>query len=255
MAPVPLRGSLLLATLVIVGTCAALIDLDTVVSAQSGVAGRVIDTAGKPLPGVNVMMLPESGGVVRSMTTGTDGQYRFEMVPDGTYRVDFELVGFDLVRRNHVRVLNGASPAGDATLRISSLCECVSMGSLPPVRQRSGRVVDTEGRPLPHARLEIVVSLPPFVPGPSQPRVTRNWRESAYADAQGLFTVRLPVDGAWGVSASDTGFPSRVQLFYGSDVTPVVLTLSFAGTDGLQEYERLDRGCRCPGNLFTHAGR
>ena len=70
---------------------------------QSAVVGRAVDTAGEPLPGVTVTAMPADGGALRrTTTTGEDGGYRFEMLPDGRYRLDFQLRGFATARRNHV---------------------------------------------------------------------------------------------------------------------------------------------------------
>ena len=61
-------------------------------------------------------MIPQSGGLVRHTTSGSDGLYRLDGLPDGTYRVDFDLRGFELVRRNHVRVSRDTEANIDAAL-------------------------------------------------------------------------------------------------------------------------------------------
>ena len=221
-------------------------------TAQQGVAGRVVDTIGKPMPGVTVTIMPAAGGEQTRTTTAGDGTYRFDEMADGIYRVDFELVGFDVTRRNFVRVRNGSSTFADATLRVSSMCECVSVTGLPRVAQRSGRVVDETGRPLPRARLEIAVP----IPAEAGVAPASTWREVRYADTEGRFSVLAPVAGAWALIASDSGFRSVTQQVSGSPTEPLVFTLFFTGTDtGFQVYERFSRGCRCSGDLFTHQGR
>src|SRR5688572_21876132 len=95
------RGTLLLS--LIIAPCG-------VVFAQSAsIAGVVRDRNGGVLPGVTVTTIPQSGGMVRHTTSGSDGSYRFDKVSDGVYRVDFDLHGFELVRRNHVRVSDKAN--------------------------------------------------------------------------------------------------------------------------------------------------
>src|SRR5262245_7215647 len=103
-----------------------------VVNAQSAVTGRVVDTAGQPIPGVLVKMLRASGGTQTGTVTSADGTYRYEKVPDGNYRVDFELLGFEAIRRNYVVVRDGRSTFADATLRVRAICECVTVTGLPP---------------------------------------------------------------------------------------------------------------------------
>ena len=220
------------------------------VIAQSGVAGRVVDTVGQPLPGVSVMMLPASGGQQMRTTTGADGTYRFDKVPDGDYRVDFELIRFDVIRRNFVYVRNGRSTFADATLRIRPICECVVVTGLPPVVTKSGRVLDAEGRPLPRARLEMVAPLPLERGLPVGSPNT--WSEVTYADAEGRFTFYAPVDTTWKLTVSDSGFRPVTQQVSGSVPDPLVIRLTFTAPSpiNLPEYERLNQGCGCEGNLF-----
>jgi hypothetical protein len=213
--------------------------LTGIVGAQSGsIAGRASDLAGQALPGVTVMMMPESGGAVRQTTTAANGIYRFENVQAGTYRVDFELPGFDGARRNHVLVGTESRTGIDATLWVRPICECV-VHDFGPVSDRSGQVINAAGRPLPRARIEIVLG---------------SYHEKQYTDREGRFSVRGPVDRRWQMIASDTGFPAVTQLVSSSDAGPIVFKLAFAGTTGSPDSERLEFGCGCPG-LFTHSTR
>ncbi|HXG69125.1 MAG TPA: carboxypeptidase-like regulatory domain-containing protein [Gemmatimonadaceae bacterium] len=204
------------------------------------IAGHVADTIGQPVPGVSITATPQTGGSARRATSGRDGAYQFEALPDGTYRVDFELQGFDLTRRNNVHVRREAKAEADATLSISPICECVISTPRTALRERAGQVVDESRRGLPYARLELLSATGP---------------EVAYADGEGRFRVRLPLNEHWPLTASDSGFGAVTQQVSGIVSQPVVLTLPRAGTEGLPDTERLSRGCRCPGNLFPHTGR
>ena len=231
-----------------IGTCAVLIVVSLgVVFGQSGVAGRVVDTAGQALPGVTVMMFPASGGTQMKTYTGADGTYRFEKAPDGNYRVDFELLGFEVIRRNHVVVRNGRSTFADATLRVRSICECVTVTGLPPAAQRTGRVLDSENRPLPRARVEMVAPL-----SANRPGSPGTWREVAYTDDEGWFSFFAPRDSTWPVTVSDSGFRPVTRQVSGSVADPFVVRLAFSGTNlsSVQEYERFDEGCGCTGQLL-----
>jgi hypothetical protein len=211
--------------------------LSGVAAAQSpSVAGKVIDTSGGLLPGVSITAV--EGGIAWRSTTGSDGIYQFDALPDGTYRIDFELVGFDLLRRNHVRVLRGTTAKVDATLAIGALCECISI-RWPELRERDGQVVAVSGRPVPNARLEIVSAA---------------GREVALADGEGRFRIRLPVNGTWPLTVSDSGFGAVTQQLSGSVAGTVVFTLPSAATSILPDSERFYRGC-CAGELFVHPGR
>ena len=123
-------------------------------TAQSpNVRGRVLDSGGGQLPGVTVTAVLEGGGVTWHATSASDGVYTFTDLPEGIYRLDFELRGFDLMRRNDVRVRRETLSTADVTLPVSRLCECIGLSTLPPLEERTGQVVDQEGRPRPHARV------------------------------------------------------------------------------------------------------
>jgi hypothetical protein len=143
------------------------------------------------------------------------------------------------MRRNHVRVRQDATAHVDGTLSVSGICECIEVVQTG-LRERSGQVVDESGRPIAHARLELVSPLR---------------HDVAYASNDGRFRVRLPVSGNWPLTASDSGFrPLKLQVSGSADV-PIVLRLPHVGTTSVPDVERLKRGCRCPSDLFTHNER
>jgi hypothetical protein len=213
-----------------------LIALNGVAVAQSAnISGVVSDGGSQVIPGVTVTIIPESGGLSRRTTSGGDGAYRFEGLPDGTYRVDFELRGFDVVRRNHVRVRRDTEAKIDLVLPLRAICECITVEPPSPWAQRAGQVVDATGHPLPHARIELV------------------GREVAYTDSEGRFLIRLPVHETWPLKASDTGFRAVTQQVSGADAASVVLSLEYAGITGVPDHERFG-GCDCHGYLLPFGG-
>ena len=182
------------------------------------------------IAGVTVTTIPQSGGVARQTTTGADGRYRFEGLPEGTYRVDFELRGLEVTRRNHVRVRRDGEARADATLRPRAICECITVEPPSPWTQRPGQVIDNAGHPLPYARVEL--------PG----------RQVMYTDREGRFLVRVPVNEPWPLNATDTGFREVTQQISGADSASVVVSLEYVGTAGVPDTERFG-GCECHGYL------
>jgi Carboxypeptidase regulatory-like domain len=87
------------------------------------IIGHTVDGAGYPVPGASVTVMPEAGGLRKSAMTGADGAYQFESLPEGTYGVDFEILGFDLARRNHVRVRQNSTASADGTVFVSGVCD------------------------------------------------------------------------------------------------------------------------------------
>ena len=226
----------------VVGLSTAIVAaLNGLADAQStSIAGRVSDGSGQYLPGVSVTAIPETGGVASRAISDQHGAYQFGILPDGTYRVDFELLGFDFARVNHVRVRHDTAAKADATLSVSPICECIEVRSPTPLRERSGQVVDESGRPLPHARLEVSTPLR---------------RDVAYADSEGRFQVRLPITDRWPLAVSDGGFGAEARQVSGTGSVLLIFRLAPTSTAGLPDLQRLARGCRCPDDLFTHAGR
>jgi hypothetical protein len=228
--------------LIMMATCAvpgaSMTRLSGVTVPQPGsVAGAVTDESGQPLPGVIVAALPQAGGLTRRTTSASDGTYRFDGLSDVIWRIDFELLGFDLIRRNQVRV-NQMSV--NAALPVSSICECITIVPSIPLRERAGQVVDQAGRPLPHARLEVVSPMR---------------RELRYADSEGRFVIRLAPNETWPLTASDTGFRALTKRVSGAVAEPIELRLIQTDGSTPSETERFGRGCRCPGDLFAHEGR
>lgn len=211
---------------------------------QPTVIGRV-DSAGRSLQGVAVTLMPQAGGPASEATTNGDGSYEFAGLPDGVYRLDFDVVGFDIVRRNHISVRGNANVRVDVSLPGSTICQCIEAWSGPDplgpdVRERVGQVVSQSGQPLAHARLEVA--------GPA-------WRESAYADRDGRFRVLVPARQTWRLTASDSGFASLTQRVSGDEDAPLTLRLRVGTAATLPDTERFKRWCRCGRDVFQHPGR
>ena len=180
--------------------------------------GRVEDSRGNDAANVTVMALPERGGLATRTATGRDGVYRFEELPAGTYRVDFEPGFFEVVRRNHVRVRPDEATTVDAALTVGAICECIYLGLSAAPQPLAGLVVDESGAPLPHARLEVF---------------TTGGRYVNYTDREGRFLIRVPADGSWQLAVSDSGFATVNQQLSPASTEPVVVKLPFVGTQNV----------------------
>lgn len=202
---------------------------------SAGVSGRVTDSMGQPIPGAAVTAVPAAGGAAVHSVSRADGTYEVDGLAEGAYFVDFELPGFDLTRRNRVRVIPQTTAHADAVLYVSSICECVDVTPKQPLRERAGQVLSASGQPLPHARL---------VSG-HRPR-----SEFGYADDEGRFAIRVPLDGTVPLTVSESGFESATQQVSGTVAAPLVFRLVPADAASLPDTERLSRPC-CLGGLFA----
>jgi len=85
------------------------------------VAGRVVDTAGRPLADVAVSLNRVASEVSEAVKTDTAGTYRFAAIPDGTYSVSFEMPGFKKAVRANVVVQSGPELRVDMAMQLSQM--------------------------------------------------------------------------------------------------------------------------------------
>ncbi|MBI3402341.1 MAG: carboxypeptidase regulatory-like domain-containing protein [Acidobacteria bacterium] len=91
------------------------------------------DTQGAILPGVTVTVTSPALIGTQSTVTQPDGKYLFPALPSGTYRLVFELSGFQRLTRENVQVVTGQTISLDAQLPIASLAESVTVSAASPV--------------------------------------------------------------------------------------------------------------------------
>ena len=68
------------------------------------IVGRIVDDSGAVMPGVSVSVSSPSLQGVSSATTDSEGNYRFVLLPPGTYSVTASLSGFKTVEQPNVVV-------------------------------------------------------------------------------------------------------------------------------------------------------
>src|SRR5262245_9168554 len=104
-------------------------------SQRGEITGVVRDVSGSVLPGVTVQARgPASSQQVRSAVTDGRGVYSFKDLSPGPYELTFALAGFDTTV---LRVtLGSARMEANASLRVSSLAETVTVTAEAPNSQR-----------------------------------------------------------------------------------------------------------------------
>ena len=60
----------------------------------SGLTGTITDPSGAAIPNVTVTLTSNDTNQARTATTGADGQYKFTLLPPGSYKVRFSAMGF-----------------------------------------------------------------------------------------------------------------------------------------------------------------
>ena len=111
---------------------------------QGRLTGLVTDTQSAILPGVTVTVT--SPALIGNQTTVTqpDGRYLFPSLPTGTYRIVFELSGFQKLTRENVQVVTGQTISVDTQLPIASLSESVTVNAASPVVDVTSTKVGTD---------------------------------------------------------------------------------------------------------------
>ena len=66
----------------------------------SGLTGTVTDPSGAAIPNVTVTLTSNDTNQARTATTGSDGQYKFTLVPPGTTKFASPPCGFKTARKS-----------------------------------------------------------------------------------------------------------------------------------------------------------
>ena len=91
------------------------------------VAGTVVDQSGRVLPDATVTIKNEATGAIRTSTTGTDGHFRVDGVPAGTYSITVSATGFATSNKSEVEVALGKSDDLSITLTVGSVSQTVEV--------------------------------------------------------------------------------------------------------------------------------
>src|SRR5688572_1367597 len=108
-----------------------------------GLIGRVSDSSGAALPGVTVEVRSPALMGVRTDTTDGEGNYRFSILPPGTYEVRFALDGFGAESRRDVRIALGKDASIDVVLRPATVSEAITVVASTPVLDTTSTSVGT----------------------------------------------------------------------------------------------------------------
>jgi hypothetical protein len=100
---------------------------------QGRLTGTVTDAQGAVMPGVTVTITSPAMIGVQSTVSEANGKFLFPSLPSGTYRLTFELSGFQKVIRENVNVVTGQTISADAQLQVAGLAESVTVTGASPV--------------------------------------------------------------------------------------------------------------------------
>jgi hypothetical protein len=96
-------------------------------SGTSGLGGTVTDPSGAAVPNVSVTLTSNATGQVRTTTTGTDGAYKFALLPPGDYKIRFAASGFKTAEVGSVSLNVTETPTLDRVLEVGAQTEQVTV--------------------------------------------------------------------------------------------------------------------------------
>jgi outer membrane receptor protein involved in Fe transport len=101
---------------------------------SASIRGQVVDESGAGIPGATITVSsPALQLRERTVVTDQGGGYQLNDLPLGVYTVRFELPGFQNLVREDVRLSAGFEARIDATLRVSTVQETVTVTGASPV--------------------------------------------------------------------------------------------------------------------------
>jgi len=112
-------------------------------SGTGALTGTVTDPSGAVVPNVTVTLTNNDTGQVRTITTGSDGTYRFPLIPPGTYRVRFMAAGFKLAEVPTVTVNVSETPVLNQTLAVGQQAEAIEVQAEAAVLQTADSTLGT----------------------------------------------------------------------------------------------------------------
>lgn len=132
--------------LVCLGLCLSL-TLRTNAFAQSitsgDIAGTVSDPSGAAVPRAAVTLVNVGTNATQKTLTNDQGQYRFALLPPGTYNVSVQATGFQPARRTGIVVTAGQPAAADIRLQVATASQTVDVSENSEVVQTENADVST----------------------------------------------------------------------------------------------------------------
>ena len=109
----------------------------------SGLAGTITDPSGAAIPNVTVTLTNNGTQQTRTTTTGTDGSYKFALLPPGNYKVTFTAMGFKTSEVASVQLNVTETPALDRSLEVGAQSEQITVEAAAETLQTQSSTLGT----------------------------------------------------------------------------------------------------------------
>ncbi len=107
------------------------------------IEGRVLDPLGAVITGAAVTAKNRATGFERTVNTDEDGNYRFVLLPPGSYSVEVFITGFRKAAANDVQVTVGSKTSLDLNLAVAGISETTIIVAEPPTVETTRTSVST----------------------------------------------------------------------------------------------------------------
>src|SRR5581483_8484012 len=111
---------------IIPGVCALALALSAQ-EFQGTLLGRITDSSGAVVPGVQISLVARETGVASSTKPNAQGNYRIPFLLPGEYRLTIGHPGFQKIERSALQVSAGTETTIDFVLQVSSSAENVTV--------------------------------------------------------------------------------------------------------------------------------
>jgi len=102
-------------------------------------SGAVTDSTGATVPNAELTLTAQETGVATKFTSGSDGLYRFDNLPIGTYSLRVEATGFQIYVQSGIKLRLGDTVRQDVSLLVGSLTQHIEVSAAPsPLNYETG---------------------------------------------------------------------------------------------------------------------
>src|SRR5437588_11992874 len=102
---------------------------------QGVITGTVTDPTGAVVPGATVTITNVGTNASQTATTGSDGSYRFPLVPPGTYLVEVKAANFAVVRASGIVVQASQTVPFSVKLELAKASQIIEVNEQAPLVQ------------------------------------------------------------------------------------------------------------------------
>lgn len=111
---------------------------------QGVITGAITDPTGAVVPGATVTITNVGTGISQSVTTGSDGSYRFPLVPPGTYTIEIKAANFATVRVSGIVVEASQTIPYNRQLELAKAQQIIEVTEQAPLVQTATSDLSTQ---------------------------------------------------------------------------------------------------------------